>query len=205
MFSLHLRNFVRLEQKLIQNHLLSRNSSFKSGIALDKLYEKSDNHPTSSEFSRTDSKSTTEDGLAEQFTGEIPIKDISIQSCRSSGPGGQHVNKVNTKVEVRFNVNSATWIPEWVKPKLLEEQQNRVTKNGELIVTSEKTRKQILNQADCLDKIRHMIFQASRKPKELTPYELELIAKREEAAKKRNIEDKRRRSLLKMRRRGEFF
>jgi glutaredoxin 2 len=58
------------------------------------------------------------------------------------------------------------------------QQANKITKNGDFIVTSEKTRKQILNQADCLDKIRHMIFQASILPKELTPEQKAVIEKR---------------------------
>lgn len=98
---------------------------------------------------------------------------------------------------MRFNVDEASWIPDWIKPRLKEQQPNRVTKNGDFVVTSEKTRKQILNQADCLDKIRNMIFQASVLPKELTPEQKALIKKRQEAADKRRIEEKRRRSLLK--------
>jgi len=47
-----------------------------------------------------------------------------------------------------------------------------------MIVSSDKTRKQILNQADCLEKIRHMVFQASIKPKEITPEEIALQKKR---------------------------
>lgn len=53
-----------------------------------------------------------------------------------------------------------------------------MNKDGELVVSSDKTRKQILNQADCLDKIRNMVFQASVKPKELSPEEIALKKKR---------------------------
>ena len=55
---------------------------------------------------------------------------------------------------------------------------NRITKHGDFIVTSDKTRKQILNQGDCLNRLRTMIFDASVLPKEPTPEELELAAKR---------------------------
>ena len=61
---------------------------------------------------------------------------------------------------------------------LVIQERNRVTKDGYLIITSEKTRKQILNQADCLNRLRAMIFDASKKLREPTPEELELAAKR---------------------------
>lgn len=48
------------------------------------------------------------------------IEKLKIQSCRSSGAGGQHVNKINTKVEIRFYVASADWIPESSRKRLLE-------------------------------------------------------------------------------------
>ena len=55
---------------------------------------------------------------------------------------------------------------------------NRINKDGYLIVTSERTRKQILNQADALDKIRSMVFKAAIKPRELTAEEIQLKDKR---------------------------
>ncbi|KAL4240860.1 Peptidyl-tRNA hydrolase ict1 [Mactra antiquata] len=171
-------------------------SGFKSKISLDNLYPKNDQPFKGEKHSSPKSD--------EFFSGMIPLKELSIQCNRSSGPGGQNVNKVNTKVEIRFHIDSATWIPEWIKPKLKEQQENRINKNGELIVVSEKTRKQILNQADCLDKLRQMIFTAAIKPKEITPEQIELQKKREEKANMLRIQEKRRRSMLKSMRRGEF-
>ena len=60
----------------------------------------------------------------------------------------------------------------------LFQQTGKINKEGYLIIKSEKTRKQILNQADCLDKVRHMIFQACVKPKELTEEDKQKIEKR---------------------------
>jgi peptidyl-tRNA hydrolase ICT1 len=82
------------------------------------------------------------------------MDQLDITYSRSSGPGGQNVNKVNTKVEVRFQLNSATWISEDVKSKLLEKFKNKITKDGFVIFRSDLTRHQQLNLADCLEKIR---------------------------------------------------
>ncbi|KAK3090933.1 hypothetical protein FSP39_015830 [Pinctada imbricata] len=83
---------------------------------------------------------------------------------------------VNSKVEVRFHIDSATWIPDWVKPRLMEKERGRINKDGVLIISSDKTRVQMLNKADCIDKIRTMVFQASEKPKEPSEEEKRKIA-----------------------------
>lgn len=53
------------------------------------------------------------------FNGYIPIEKLTISYNRSSGPGGQHVNTTNTKVEIRFMVKDATWLPSEIRNKLL--------------------------------------------------------------------------------------
>ncbi|XP_067933098.1 la-related protein 7-like [Watersipora subatra] len=131
----------------------------------------------------------------EQFSGNIPMDKLDFRYCRSGGAGGQHVNKVATKVELRFNVREATWIPDWIKPRLMEKEANRITKHGELIVTSDKTRKQILNQGDCLNRLRTMIFDASVLPKEPTPEELALAEKRKAKRAVSILKEKRHHSL----------
>ncbi|XP_064600418.1 large ribosomal subunit protein mL62-like [Liolophura sinensis] len=133
----------------------------------------------------------------EEFSGYIPVDKIAISYTKSSGPGGQNVNKVNSKVEVRFHVDSADWIPAWIRERLLHEQRSRINKDGVLIVTSEKTRKQMLNQADCMDKIRTMIFNCSRLPPEPTEEEVKLKEDRINKAKKRVLLEKRQNSLKK--------
>ncbi|VDM01118.1 unnamed protein product, partial [Schistocephalus solidus] len=83
--------------------------------------------------------------------------EIEISYSNSSGPGGQHVNKAKTKVEIRFHVASASWIPDLLKPVILEKEANRISKDGFLIMQSDKTRQQLLNQADCLERLRRMV------------------------------------------------
>ena len=120
------KNFTKIITQVATNRLYS--SSYKSAISLDSLY------PTSSlklatpkkvwEFSflRRLSNFTLQppNEGQDKFTGYIPIEELDITYSRSSGPGGQNVNKVNTKVEVRFNISSASWINDDLKSKLLE-------------------------------------------------------------------------------------
>jgi peptidyl-tRNA hydrolase ICT1 len=70
----------------------------------------------------------------------IPKDKLTFAFSRSSGPGGQNVNKVNTKVDLRFNIESAGWLTEEVKERLIELYPNRINSENEFIVTSQKTR-----------------------------------------------------------------
>ena len=68
--------------------------------------------------------------------------DTTVKFVRSSGPGGQNVNKVSTKADLRFNVLDAEWLPEEVRMALLDMEANRVNSVGELVVQSDRTRTQ---------------------------------------------------------------
>ncbi|KAH9504013.1 Peptidyl-tRNA hydrolase ICT1, mitochondrial [Bulinus truncatus] len=171
-----------------RSYLKVLNASFRSHLSYDKLYP--DSNP---DFLRNSNNSglaqkghETSDKAKEQFNGYIPIDSLEISSCRSSGPGGQGVNTTNSKVEVRFHLQSASWIPEWVKPKLLDQEHGRVNKEGYLVVRSDMTRKQLINQADCMNKIRQMIYAASVVPKQATKEEIELHKKRKAKIKAEN-------------------
>jgi peptidyl-tRNA hydrolase ICT1 len=137
------RNLVKVVTEAPPGRFYS-STPYKSAISLENLY------PNSSLKLTTPSKPPNDD----KFTGYIPMDQLDITYSRSSGPGGQNVNKVNTKVEVRFQPSSATWISEDVKSKLLEKFKNKITKDGFVIFRSDLTRHQQLNLADCLEKIR---------------------------------------------------
>merc|ERR1719167_1831172 len=124
--------------------------------------------------------------VREKFTGYIPDHALLIKALRSSGPGGQSVNTSNTKVEVRFNVEEADWIPIWIKKQFMISQKHRINKRNEFVITSEKTRTQLLNQADCLDRIRHYIREAEEEA---------LAEKRKAKANERRLLEKRMKSF----------
>src|SRR3954468_4440872 len=95
----------------------------------------------------------------------IPDEEFRLEFARSGGPGGQNVNKVNSKVLLRWNPGTSPSLPEPVRARLLRLVGPRLTTAGELLVTSQATRDQARNLADCLDKIRTLVLAAARPPK----------------------------------------
>ncbi|XP_074519565.1 large ribosomal subunit protein mL62 [Halichoeres trimaculatus] len=134
----------------------------------------------------------------------IPIDRLTVSYSRSSGPGGQHVNKVSTKAEVRFHVLTAEWIPEDVRQKIFDKNKNRINKAGELLVTSEMSRSQHRNLTDCIQKISAIIAEASIKPYEPTEEEIALRASRLEKRDKERLRQKKILSAIKQSRRMDF-
>ncbi|CAK6438505.1 unnamed protein product [Pipistrellus nathusii] len=130
-------------------------AGFQSSYSLDKLYPESRGSDTAWRVP-DDAKQAN----------DIPLDRLTISYCRSSGPGGQNVNKVNSKAEIRFHLATADWIAEPVRQKMAIMHKNKINRLGELILTSECSRYQLRNLADCLQKIRDMIAEASQTPKE---------------------------------------
>ncbi|KAI9283573.1 hypothetical protein BC943DRAFT_343910 [Umbelopsis sp. AD052] len=97
---------------------------------------------------------------------QIPKSDLKVTVSRSSGPGGQNVNKVNTKVDIRLGIKDATWIPEYARIKILKEANVRTTKDGQLIMVSDRTRSQAKNLEDCMEKLTDVIRSAVQVPKD---------------------------------------
>ncbi|XP_045842509.1 peptidyl-tRNA hydrolase ICT1, mitochondrial isoform X2 [Meles meles] len=137
-------------------HKQAEGTEFQSIYSLDKLYPESRGSDTAWRVPAE----------AQQASNDIPVDRLMISYCRSSGPGGQNVNKVNSKAEVRFHLATAEWIAEPVRQRIAITHKNKINKSGELILTSECSRYQFRNLADCLQKIRDMIAEASQPPKE---------------------------------------
>src|SRR5436853_1351662 len=91
----------------------------------------------------------------------VPEQEFEWDFVRSGGPGGQNVNKVASKAVLRWNLAANASLPEEVKARFRAQQRNRITADGDLIVTSQRFRDQERNKEDCLEKLRHMILQAT--------------------------------------------
>lgn len=180
-------------------HIFQRFSSiYKSAYSIDKIYPGCNPSDIANLVHHDYAKQYSME-VREKFTGYIPADALQIRAMRSGGPGGQGVNTSNSKIEVRFNLDEADWIPFWIKKKFMEIQKHRINKKNEFIISSERTRTQLLNRADCLDRIRHYVREAetAATPIEIPPEELEKRKKSEEKANERRLLDKRSRSMTK--------
>ena len=84
---------------------------------------------------------------------------------RSSGPGGQNVNKVSTAVQLRFDVAHSPSLPEDVRTRLMKLCGNRITLEGVLIIEAQQFRSQVRNRQDAQDRLVELIRKATEKPK----------------------------------------
>ena len=91
--------------------------------------------------------------------------DVKETFARSSGPGGQHVNKVSTQVQLRFNVINSIKISDNMLNRLKDISGSKLKGNGDLIITSSKHKSQIRNRKNALDKLIYLLREASKKPK----------------------------------------
>jgi ribosome-associated protein len=92
----------------------------------------------------------------------IPFNEISFEFIRASGPGGQHVNKTSTAVQLRFHIVNSPSLPEDVKRRLMQLSGSRLTTEGELIITARRFRSQDANRRDALERLRSFLACAAR-------------------------------------------
>jgi ribosome-associated protein len=121
---------------------------------------------------------------------EIPRSEIHLQFVRSSGPGGQNVNKVSSKVQLRWNARHTTRLPEPVKERFLARYASRLTNDGDIIIVSQSTRDQRVNQEDCVNRLREMILSVWHPPKARKPTKPTKGAKERRLKAKQNVSQK---------------
>src|SRR5688572_17022632 len=99
----------------------------------------------------------------------IPEGDLSWTAVRSSGPGGQHVNKTSTKVELRFDLPGTSALAPGAKARLRALARGRLDPEGKLLVVSQKTREQGRNLEDARERLAELVRQALIVPKTRRP------------------------------------
>jgi ribosome-associated protein len=94
----------------------------------------------------------------------VADEELRFTFVRSSGPGGQNVNKVNSKAVLRFSVTESPGVPADVRARFVHRFSNRITESGEVVLSSQRFRDQGRNEEDCLDKLREMLTAVARAP-----------------------------------------
>jgi protein subunit release factor B len=95
----------------------------------------------------------------------IPEDQLQVSFARASGAGGQNVNKVNTKVELRFHLDTASWIPAEVRERLKTNESNRINNEGYLVITCQENRTQVQNRKDAIKKLQDILRNSWERPK----------------------------------------
>jgi ribosome-associated protein len=124
----------------------------------------------------------------------IPESALFVRAVRSSGPGGQNVNKVASKIELRVDLERIVGLPEDGRARLRALARNRLDAAGLLVVTSQRTRDQHRNLQDAREKVRQLVLRAMARPKLRRPTRVTAAAQnaRVEAKKKRGAHKRRR-------------
>ena len=128
-------------------------------------------------------------------TLSIPLSELRFKFHRSSGPGGQNVNKLNTSVELQFDFVHSAVLSDEQRQRIAEKLVARLNSTGALSIQSERFRTQGRNRADCLNKLASLLAEALKKPPKRKK------TKPSRAAQSRRLDSKRRHSEKKKSRR----
>lgn len=124
------------------------------------------------------------------FDSAALLNELTFKAIRSSGSGGQHVNKVSSKVELTFDIEGTFVFSEKQKERLFLKLQNRLTKDGLLILQCDESRSQHKNKEIVIDRFLELIKSALIVPKRRIPTKIPKSVIRKRLKNKRNLSDK---------------
>ena len=116
---------------------------------------------------------------------DIPGEELVITASRSSGPGGQNVNKVATKVTLRFNIAGTGSIPDVQKGRIIKKLKNIVTKDGYIVLHEETCRSQAANRKLVIEKFARLMADALAVPKKRIPTKISRAKKNKRVDEKK--------------------
>lgn len=139
------------------------------------------------ELTIRDDETSPSDVLRVTARIQIPIDEFTFEHSRSSGPGGQNVNKVNSKVGMRWRPLESPSLPDDVRQRFAIRFASKLLTDGSLLIACEKSRSQLLNRQGCLDQLAHWLKEVAVPPKKRK------ATKPTRGSKLRRLDEKRRR------------
>lgn len=121
---------------------------------------------------------------------EAITTELTYKAVRSSGSGGQHVNKVSTKVELHFNILESLYLNDYQRTRLLDKLSNRINNSGILVMSCGETRSQLKNKTIVTKRFFQIIENSLKKQKKRKPTTVPRSVKKKRLTSKRKHSDK---------------
>lgn len=122
---------------------------------------------------------------------QIPWEELEVSYARSGGPGGQNVNKRETKAVLSWNPRESQSLPEDVRIRFLDRYSNRISEDGHIVIASDEHRSQDMNLKSCFEKLEKMILAVAIPPKVRRP------TRPTKGSKTRRLKDKKQKGEIK--------